>query len=73
MRTFLGIILGVLLTVGFAYLHDSSRTTAAPGEQTSVERPMVNWDVASANWNRWTRGMQETFNTAWKKLETTKL
>jgi hypothetical protein len=52
MRLFLGIILGFFLTVGLAYVYDISTTqTSETTTQTSVERrPMVNWDVVSANW-----------------------
>ena len=45
MRIFLGMILGAVLTVSGAYLYDS-RSTGAP----FAERPMVNWDVVSENW-----------------------
>jgi hypothetical protein len=41
MRLLLGIILGVLLTVAGAYIHDTSRADA---------RAMVNWDVVDQNW-----------------------
>jgi hypothetical protein len=49
MRVLFGIILGVFLTIGFAYVYDASTThTSAPTAQTSPEqRPMVNWDVAA--------------------------
>jgi hypothetical protein len=55
MRLLLGVILGVFLTVGFAYVYDAS--TTHPSESTaqaSVEqRPMVNWNVVNANWQGW--------------------
>jgi hypothetical protein len=41
MRLIFGIILGALLTVGGAYLVD----TSSPAEA----KPMVNWDVVSKN------------------------
>jgi hypothetical protein len=61
MRLFLGMILGVVLTLGVAYVHDSTLPTASAG--TPVERPMVNWDVVRDNVNtlvarareQWTR------------------
>jgi hypothetical protein len=64
MRVLLGIILGVFLTVGFAYMYDASTTgPSEPTAQTSVEqRPMVNWDVASGNWHRWSLGARNTWN-----------
>jgi hypothetical protein len=40
---FLGIILGILLTIGAAYIADSVRKTSGP--EGSAERPVVNWDV----------------------------
>jgi hypothetical protein len=43
MRTLFGIILGVAITVGAAYMHDSSAVLNAPGPA----RTIVNWDVAT--------------------------
>jgi len=64
MRVFLGIILGVFLTIGFAYVYDAS--TAGPSEptaQTSLEqRPMVNWDVVSGKWHGWSLSVRNTWN-----------
>ena len=52
MRVLIGIVLGVLLTVGATYLYDShyAVTTA----NASIQRPMVNWDVVSNKWNHLT-------------------
>jgi hypothetical protein len=44
MRLIVGIILGCALTVGGAYVADTSATT--PGA-----RPMVNWDVVGTNFD----------------------
>ena len=54
MRVLIGIVLGVLLTVGAAYLYDShyATTTASANSQ---QRPMVNWDVVSTKWNHLTQ------------------
>jgi hypothetical protein len=64
MRLLFGIILGVFLTVGFAYLYDAS--TGRPAEsaaQTSLDqRPMVNWDVVSGKWNGWSLSVRNTWN-----------
>jgi hypothetical protein len=64
MRVLFGIILGVFLTIGFAYVYDAS--TARPSEptaQTGVERrPMVNWDVVSSNWQGLSSGVRNTWN-----------
>jgi hypothetical protein len=64
MRVLLGIILGVFLTIGFAYVYDASTTRPSePAAQTSVEqRPMVNWDVVSRNWQGWSLGVRNTWN-----------
>jgi len=64
MRLLLGIILGVFLTVGFAYVYDAS--TSHPSEstaQSSVEqRPMVNWDVVGMDWRGWSSNVRNTWN-----------
>src|SRR5205807_768222 len=53
MRLFLGIILGVLITIGGAYIADSTMVgTPPPGATVAPDqRPMVNWDVVSKNFN----------------------
>jgi len=51
MRVLFGIILGILLTIGGAYLYDSHHVTTTAGANI---RPMVNWDVVSNKWNRLT-------------------
>lgn len=38
MRLILGILIGIVLTIGAAYIHDSS----------SADRQLVNWDVAGS-------------------------
>ncbi|HME29429.1 MAG TPA: hypothetical protein VKE53_06160 [Pseudolabrys sp.] len=53
MRVLIGILLGVVLTVGGAYLYDS-HNSVAPGNTAGLQRPMVNWDVVSNKWNRLT-------------------
>jgi hypothetical protein len=64
MRLLLGIILGVILTIGVTYLFDAS--TSGPSNattQTSIEqRPMVNWDVVSKNWQSLSLGVRNTWN-----------
>jgi len=51
MRTFFGMILGCLLTIGVVYVHDSMATsTVANGTTTSNSRAIVNWDVAKSEW-----------------------
>jgi hypothetical protein len=52
MQTFLGMILGALLLVGGVYLYDSMQTsTVANGQVADAHRTIVNWDVASADWD----------------------
>ncbi|MGH6794556.1 MAG: hypothetical protein ACREDH_05005 [Methylocella sp.] len=40
---FFGIIIGIILTIGAAYVSDSIRNTS--GGEGTFERPVVNWDV----------------------------
>jgi hypothetical protein len=45
-------ILGALLLVGGVYLYDSMRTApAGNGDVALTHRPIVNWDVAKADWD----------------------
>ncbi len=46
MRFLFGIIVGVALTLGTAYVFDATRRGEGPGGV--AERPMVNWDVVEA-------------------------
>ena len=60
MRVLIGIILGVILTVGGAYLYDSHSVTAA--NPSSTQKPMVNWDVVSTKWNHLTERARAEWN-----------
>jgi hypothetical protein len=52
MQTFLGMILGALLLVCGVYIRDSMQTSSvANGQVAATNRTIVNWDVASADWN----------------------
>ena len=64
MRLLLEIVLGVFLTIGFAYVYDASTSRPSdPTAQTSLDqRPMVNWDVVSSKWNGWSLGVRNTWN-----------
>ena len=64
MRLLLGIIFGVFLTVGFAYLYDASTTRPSePTAKVAVEqRPMVNWDVVNGNWQGWSLSVRNTWH-----------
>ncbi len=66
MRTLIGIILGVFLTLGVAYIHDTS--IAAPStnpNSISDARPMVNWDVVGTSWKEF----KTRVDIGWKKLQ----
>ena len=52
MRLLFGIIIGIGLTVGGAYLYDSFGGTAENAPGATAARPMVNWDVVDKNWQR---------------------
>jgi hypothetical protein len=66
MRTFLGMILGCLLTIAVVYAHDSMATlTVASGTTASTSRAIVNWDVAASEWGQ----VKENVRTAWLKLK----
>jgi hypothetical protein len=64
MRVLFGIIIGIFLTIGVAYIHDS---TLNPPGSTSVttERPMVNWDVVTVNW----QDLKARVSMGWRKLQ----
>ena len=52
MRMFLGMILGALLLDCGVYVYDSMQTSSvANGEVAGVNRTIVNWDVAKADWD----------------------
>jgi hypothetical protein len=52
MQVFLGMILGALLLVGGVYIYDSMQTSSvANGQVAQNSRTIVNWDVASSDWN----------------------
>lgn len=56
-RVLLGMILGALLVIGGAYVHDT-QLTGKPG----IERQMVNWDVVGRNWNQLTARVRQEWN-----------
>jgi hypothetical protein len=66
MRFFLGIIFGILLTVGGAYIYDRAATPVEVSDSAApaADRPMVNWDVVDRNWTRLTNQMRQE----WHKL-----
>ena len=63
MRVFLGMILGVFLTIGSAYVYDTSTTRSSdPTAQTVQQKPMVNWDVVTRTWQGWSSSVHNTWN-----------
>lgn len=66
MRLLLGIILGVLLTIGGAYLSDSHNaleaTNAPTSAPASAQRPMVNWDIVNTKWQHLTDRARSEWN-----------
>lgn len=71
MRLLFGIILGVALTVGVAFLSDtwatgpsSNAPTTTGSASTAEHRNMVNWDVVSDNM----RIVRERARETWTKL-----
>ena len=61
MRFITGLIAGVLLTIGTAYVSDATRV---PTEKDGVASHMVNWDVVSANM----QGLSQGIRDAWAHL-----
>lgn len=65
MQVFLGMILGAVLLIAGVYIYDSQSTsTVANGQNASVNRTIVNWDVASADW----RAMRTRAHEGWIRL-----
>ena len=64
MRFLLGIIVGVFLTIGAAYMSDASTTriSASATQSSDEQRPMVNWDVVSRNWQSLSLGVRQTWD-----------
>lgn len=64
MRVFVGIILGVFLTIASTYVIDSVTTgPATAGAEATVQRkPMVNWDVVDRNWTTFTQSVRSGWN-----------
>jgi len=71
MRVLFGIILGVALTIGVAFIADSWETDATTNgsSSTAVEhRKMVNWDVVGENMRIARERMQETWTRISHKI-----
>ena len=71
MRVLIGMILGVMLTLGVAFVHDTWSTGPATTGSSSppvAQRNMVNWDVVDANWRALQRRAREGWNNLSQKL-----
>jgi hypothetical protein len=73
MRVFLGMVLGVLLTISGTYLADSIATgpqiTSTPPAEQRVETPgerrtMVNWEVVGRRWE----SLKQRVENEWIRL-----
>ena len=74
MQILLGMILGALITVGAAFVYDSSTGRAENGSTVASAEghaPMVNWDLVSHDWD----GMKQQLRDAtvdvekgWKRI-----
>lgn len=64
MRVLFGIMLGISLTIGGAYVYDSTHTAAAASTPTIAQRPLVNWDVVAFKWHELTARAR----TEWRRL-----
>lgn len=65
MQTFIGMILGALLLVCGIYVYDSMQTSSvANGQVAQVNRTIVNWDVAKADWDK----LQTRAHEGWVKI-----
>ncbi len=72
MRVFFGIVLGIIITLGAAYIHDLNIppvTVAAPPTDPSQPTPpdvgprrIVNWEVLSAITHEQTQFVREQWN-----------
>ncbi len=66
MRVIFGMILGALITVGAAYVHDNWTGSASADPRATVagNHKMVNWEVVSSSM----RGVRKRARDAWNSL-----
>jgi hypothetical protein len=65
MQTVFGIIIGIFFTIGVAYVHDATINPNPPAGSATIERPMVNWDVVTVNW----QDIKARVNAGWRKIQ----
>jgi hypothetical protein len=74
MPIFLGVILGVLLTIAGTFTYDTMSGRAANGLPPSAaggQPPMVNWDVVRVDWHQLEvnmRDMGTQLENGWKRI-----
>jgi hypothetical protein len=71
MPAFIGFILGVLVTIGAAYLYDASSGRASNGLTPTAaagQAPMVNWDVVTADFHAFATSVQNTASDIEKRV-----
>jgi hypothetical protein len=71
MPALFGFILGVLATIGGAYLYDAASGRAPNGltpTAASGQAPMVNWDVVTNDWHTFAVTVQNTANNLEKRF-----
>ena len=62
MRFITGLVVGIILTIGTAYIADTMH--AAPGPDQKEARRMVNWDVVDTNM----RDLSTSVQDGWTRL-----
>ncbi len=68
MRVLFGIILGIALTVGVAFVHDSWTPPATTGATVTDQRAMVNWDVVGDSLRRVGQRAREAWTALSQKV-----
>ena len=61
MRTFFGIVLGIVITIAAAYFHDNN-VVADPVNPRLVDQQIVNWPVLGAVFQQITDGIGGLWN-----------
>ena len=66
MWVFLGVLLGIFITIAGDHIYDSmtvgTAVATAQAPAGDVTKPMVNWDVVDRNWRVFTERVRHTWN-----------
>ena len=62
MRVLFGIIIGVVLTVGGAYVYDSHNALNATNASAVAQEPLVNWQTVTVKWQHLTERARSEWN-----------